>query len=173
MNQEKFGPARQFVSEIGSINVVVKELHQFWAKALGISWPQLMILTTVSQLGGDDGIPVNVVAKILHVFPAFVSKESKLLESKGLLHRSPSPSDGRVVRIALSEAARAHLAALSVRQDAIHDFIFAEFSEGELREFTARLATLKNRIEKASFKALLDFADLELRPPIAVDQPRR
>ena len=90
---------RRFTWEISSINMYLEELRQFWARTLGISGPQWLILMAISDLDKDDGVPVNVV--------------SKLLEKKGLLRRRPSPTDARVVRLSLVEKTQKHIASLN------------------------------------------------------------
>ena len=148
---------KRFTWEIASISVYLEELRQFWARAIGISGPQWMILMAISDLDKDDGVPVNVVSKMLHVDPSFVTTQSKLLEKKGLLRRRPSPTDARVVRLSLTDKTYKHLANLAAQHEAIDEFVFAEFSENELTEFTNKLAALKNRLEKARLKVALDF----------------
>jgi DNA-binding MarR family transcriptional regulator len=148
---------RRFTWEIASISVYLEELRQFWAKAIGISGPQWMILMAISDLDKDEGIPVNAVSKMLHVDPSFVTTQSKLLEKKGFLRRKPSPTDARVVRMSLTDKTYKHLASLAAQHEAINDFIFEEFGENELAEFTDKLTALKNRFEKARLKIALDF----------------
>jgi MarR family transcriptional regulator, organic hydroperoxide resistance regulator len=148
---------KRFTLEISSINTYLEELRQCWARTLGISGPQWMIVMAISDLDKDDGVPVNVVSKLLHVDPSFVTTQSKLLEKKGFLRRKPSLTDARVVRMSLTDKTQKHLANLSDQHKAIGEFVFVEFDEDELTEFTARLATLKNRLEKACLKLTLDF----------------
>jgi DNA-binding MarR family transcriptional regulator len=148
---------KRFTWEIASISVYLEELRQFWARAIGISGPQWMILMAISDLDKDDGVPVNVVSKMLHVDPSFVTTQSKLLEKKGLLRRKPSPTDARVVQMSLTDKTYKHLATLTAQHEAINEFIFAEFGEDELMEFTSKLAALKNRLEKARLKVAVDF----------------
>jgi DNA-binding MarR family transcriptional regulator len=147
--------ARRFTWEIASISVHLEELRYFWAKALGISGPQWMILMAVAELDQGEGIPVNAVSKMLHVDSSFVTTQSKLLEKKGFMRRKPSPDDARVVRMSLTDKTYKQLANLEAQQDAINDFIFEEFGENELLAFTNRLAALKTRIEKACMKVTL------------------
>ncbi|NUR10630.1 MAG: MarR family transcriptional regulator, partial [Bradyrhizobium sp.] len=116
-----------------------------------------LILMAISDLDKDDGIPVNVVSKLLHVDPSFVTTQSKLLEKKGLLRRRPSPTDARVVRLSLAEKTQKHIASLNEQYRTIREFVFQEFDENELTEFTTKLATLKNRLEKACVRLTLDF----------------
>lgn len=147
--------ARRFTWEIASISVHLEELRYFWAKALGISGPQWMILMAIADLDKGDGIPVNAVAKMLHVDSSFVTTQSKLLEKKGFMRRKPAPEDARVVRMSLTDKTYKQLATLAAQQDEIHDFIFEEFAEQELAAFTDKLAALKSRIEKACMKVAL------------------
>ena len=147
---------KRFTWEIASISVYLQELRQFWAEAIGISGPQWMILMALADLD-EDGAPVNVVSKMLHVDPSFVTTQSKLLEKNGFLHRKSSSTDARVVQMSLTEKTRNHLRKLASQQQAINDFIFEEFDHRELAEFTNKLAALKNRLEKARLKVAIDF----------------
>jgi DNA-binding MarR family transcriptional regulator len=148
---------RRFIWEIASINVHLEELRQFWARALGISGPQWMILMALADLDKEDGVPVNVVSKMLHVDPSFVTTQSKLLEKGGFLRRRPSASDARVVQMSLTDKTHKHLAGLAEQQKSLNEFIFEEFDDRELMEFAGKLTALKNRLEKARLKIALDF----------------
>jgi DNA-binding MarR family transcriptional regulator len=148
---------RNFMWEIASINVHLEELRQFWARTLGISGPQWMIVMALSDLDKDDGVPVNVVSRLLHVDPSFVTTQSKLLEKKGFLRRKTSASDARVVQMSLTDKTRKHLAGLAARQEALNEFIFEEFDHRDLADFTAKLAALKTRLEKARLMIALEL----------------
>ncbi|HEY9453022.1 MAG TPA: MarR family transcriptional regulator [Bradyrhizobium sp.] len=148
---------RRFAWEIASINVHLEELRHFWAKALGISGPQWMILMALADLDKGDGVAVKVVSKMLHVDPSFVTTQSKLLEKKGFMRRKTSVDDARVVQMSLTDKSYKHIANLASQQDALNEFIFAEFSDNELKEFTGRLASLKNQLEKACLKVVMDI----------------
>jgi len=147
---------KRFTLEISSINSHLEQVRQFWGKALGVSGPQWMILIAVSDLDKDDGVQLNVVSKLLHVDPSFVTTQSKLLEQKELLRRAPSPADARVVRLSLTDKTRKHLAGLAEQHKAFRKTVFEEFSEKELAEFTTKLATLNSRLEKACLRVALD-----------------
>ncbi|MQH28653.1 MarR family transcriptional regulator, partial [Escherichia coli] len=62
-----------------------------------------------------------------------------------------------VVRLSLTDKTRKHLAGLAEQHKAFKKTVFEEFSEPELAEFTAKLATLTNRLEKACLIAAMDF----------------
>ena len=148
---------RQFAWAVASINVHLQEIRYFWAKILGISGPQWMILMAVAEIDQDDGVPVNVVSKKLHVDSSFVTTQSKLLEKKGFIRRKNSSEDGRIVQMSLTNKTTKLLASLASQQETLNEFIFAEFDDRELGELTDRLAALRNRLEKACLKVVLDI----------------
>ncbi len=141
---------------IASINVHLEELRRFWAKTLGISGPQWMILMALVDLDQDNGVPVNAVSRKLHVDSSFVTTQSKLLEKKGLLRRKTSSEDARIVKMSLTDKTYKHLAGLAAQQQALNDFIFAELSDGQLDDLTHALTMLQNRLEKATLKVVVD-----------------
>jgi MarR family transcriptional regulator, organic hydroperoxide resistance regulator len=144
--------ARRFAWEIAAINVHLQEIRYFWAKTLGVSGPQWMILMALADLDQGEGVPVKVVSKMLHVDPSFVTTQSKMLEKKGFMRRKTSDDDARVVQMSLTDKTYKHIAALASRQEELNDFIFAEFSDRDLAEFTDKLTALKARLEKACLK---------------------
>jgi DNA-binding MarR family transcriptional regulator len=144
--------ARQFAWEIAAINVHLQEIRYFWAKALGVSGPQWMILIALADLDQGEGVPVKVVSKMLHVDPSFVTTQSKMLEKKGFMRRKTSGDDARVVQMSLTDKSYKHIASLASQQEELNNFIFTEFSERDLSEFVGKLTALKVRLETASLK---------------------
>src|SRR6266436_7679271 len=149
--------ATRFAWEIASINVHLQELRHFWAKTLGVSGPQWMILMALADLDKGDGVSVKVVSKMLHVDSSFVTTQSKMLEKKGLMRRRTSSDDARVVQMSLTDKAYKHIGSLVPQQEALNDFIFAELDARQLSELTKKLLQLKVRLERASVKVEVDF----------------
>lgn len=152
-NQETI---RRFAWVINSVGVHLEELRYFWAKALGISGPQWMILMALADLDDKDGVPVNVVSKKLHVDPSFVTTQSKMLEKKGFLRRKPSTEDARIVLMSLTDKTYKQMAGLAAQQDALNEFVFAELSNKQLDELIDTLSGLRNRLEKGRLKVIAD-----------------
>jgi len=148
---------RQFAWEIASINVYVQEIRYFWAKALGVSGPQWMILMALADLDQGEGVSVKVVSKRLHVDPSFVTTQSKMLEKKGFLRRKTSADDARIVQMSLTDKTYKYLASLTLQQESLSEFIFEGFSDRELKEFTEKLTAIKQRLEKARLKVTMDI----------------
>ena len=147
---------RRFTWVIAAINVHIEELRYFWAKALGISGPQWLILMALSDLDEKDGVPVNAVSKKLHVDASFVTTQSKLLEKKGFVRRRTSAEDARIVQMSLTDKASKHLAGLAAQQEALNEYIFAELDDAQLSELNDTLTALRNRLEKACLKVVID-----------------
>jgi DNA-binding MarR family transcriptional regulator len=147
---------RQFVWDIASINVHLEEIRHFWAKELGISGPQWMILMAVGDLDRGNGVAVKDVSAMLHVDPSFVTTQSKMLEKNGFMRRLPSSEDARVVLMSLSDKASKKIATLSSRREVISDFVFAGFDDRALQDITSQLTGLKNRLEKATLMLAID-----------------
>jgi MarR family transcriptional regulator, organic hydroperoxide resistance regulator len=148
---------REFAWAITSINVHFQEIRQFWAKALGISGPQWMIMMAVADLDKGEGVSVKTVSKMLYVDPSFVTTQSKMLEKRGLMRRRTSPDDARVVQMSLTDKADKHIASLAAQQEDLNDFIFAELGSREFGDLTKKLVQLKARLEKARLKVAVDF----------------
>jgi MarR family transcriptional regulator, organic hydroperoxide resistance regulator len=148
---------RRFAWVIAAISVRLEELRYFWGKTLGISGPQWMILMALAEIDQDDGVPVNVVSKKLHVDSSFVTTQSKLLEKSGFIRRKTSTEDARIVQMSLTDKTCKHLASLAAQQEALNEFIFTELDDRELGELTDKLAALQNRLEKACLKLVLDI----------------
>jgi DNA-binding MarR family transcriptional regulator len=147
---------RRFAWVINSVGVHLEELRYFWAKALGISGPQWMILMALADLDDKDGVPVNVVSKKLHVDPSFVTTQSKLLEKKGFLRRKTSTEDARIVLMSLTDKTYKQMAGLASQQEALNEFVFAELSNKQLDELIDTLSGLRNRLEKGRLKVIAD-----------------
>jgi len=147
---------RRFAWVINSVGVHLEELRYFWAKALGISGPQWMILMALADLDEKDGVPVNIVSKRLHVDSSFITTQSKLLEKKGFLRRKTSSEDARIVQMSLTDKTYKHLASLAAQQEALNEFIFAELSDKQFNDLIGTLTGLKNRLEKACLKVVAD-----------------
>ncbi len=115
-----------------------------------------MILMALTELDRENGVPVNVVSKLMHVDPSFVTTQSKLLEKKGFLRRRTSTSDARVVQMSLTDKTCKHLASVAAQQELLDKFVFGDFGLHELSEFANRLTALRHRLEKARLKVAME-----------------
>lgn len=152
MSQED---VRQLMWEIRSINVCLEDFRHSRANALGITGPQLTILMALTDLDRDNGVPVNVVAKLMKVDPSFVTTQSKLLEKQGFLRRRPCTKDARVVHLSLKDKACKCLAGVAAQQEEVDQFAFGDLGAQEVARLAKRLNALRRRLEKACLKVAL------------------
>jgi MarR family transcriptional regulator, organic hydroperoxide resistance regulator len=148
---------RQLDREIASISSHLGELRDFWARALGVTGPQLRIVLALAEMDDGSGIAVKLVSKMLHVEPSFVTTQSKILERSGFVSRTPSNEDGRIVKLSLTEKTWEHLASLASPREKLNDFILADFGPHDLKELTSKLCLLKRRLERACLKVAAEF----------------
>ena len=149
--------AKAFAWEVAATNVYFQDIRHFWAKVLGISGPQWMILMALADLDKGEGVSVKDVSKMLHVDASFVTTQSKMLEKKGFIRRRTSDDDARVVNMSLTDKSYKQIANLASRQEKLNAFIFEDFSNEELQTFITKLASLNRRLEKASVRVALDI----------------
>ncbi|MHC4049228.1 MarR family winged helix-turn-helix transcriptional regulator [Bradyrhizobium sp. 25ACV] len=149
------GVLRQFAWEIRSINVCLDDLRCFQANALGITGPQMMILMALTDLERDEGVPVNVVAKLMKIGSSFITKHSKELETKRFLQRTPGAKDARFVHLSLTENARKRLASIAAQQEELDQFVFDYLGIQEFARLAGCLRGVRHRLEKARLHAEL------------------
>ena len=138
---------------LSSMGGHLEELSLFWAKALGVTGPQWLILMALLELDREGvGVPVNAVSQRLFVNSNFVTTQSKILEKKGLLQRRRSDYDARIVQLSLRDKAYKQMAALSSKHDALNEFIFEELTETQLDDLNNALTSLDDRLYKAGLK---------------------
>ena len=82
----------------------VTALYTPFLSELNLTYTQYLVLLVLWE---QDGIPVSEICRRLHLDNGTVSPLLKKLEKEGLLEKSRSPEDERVVLITLTEAGRA------------------------------------------------------------------
>ena len=147
---------REFAWDLVAINTHLEDIRRFWAESLGITGPQWLILMAISELDQGKGVSVGEVSSKLQVNSTFISAQTKGLERSGLLNRSPSPADARIVLMSLTEMARKQVAKLSGRRDQLNEQIFGDLGDRALKEVSQSLKIIRKRAEKAARQLDLD-----------------
>ena len=150
--------AERLAWEIVSTSIRLDELRSIWAKMIGITGPQWMIMTVLANAEDRSvGLPVGAVSKVLRVDQSFVVTQSKLLEKKNLLRRKSSTEDARVVNLSLTEHAKKQMANLSAQRKELNEFVYAELDLRELQQLTGKMDSIKSRLEKAIARISVDL----------------
>lgn len=142
--------AMEFAWDLVAINTHLEDIRRFLAESLGVSGPQWLILMAISELDQGKGVSVGEVSAKLQVNSTFVSAQTKELERSGLVVRTASPLDARIVLMSLTELARREIAKLSSRRDKLNDEIFADIGDRALREVAHSLKVIRKRAEKVA-----------------------
>jgi len=146
----------EFQWDIAAISAHLEDIRRVWAKALGVSGPQWMILMAIGDLDPGTGVSVNDVSIKIQVRSTFVTMETKMLEKAGLVSRVSSPHDRRVVLMSLTEKARKGIAFLSARRRKVDDTIYADLKSDKLEDTMKMLSIVRRRIEKAALQIAIE-----------------
>ncbi|PDT71439.1 MarR family transcriptional regulator [Bradyrhizobium sp. C9] len=150
--------AERLAWEIVSTSIRLDELRSIWAKMIGITGPQWMIMTVLANAEDRSvGLPVGAVSRALRVDQSFVVTQSKLLEKKNLLRRKSSTEDARVVNLSLTEHAKKQMANLSAQRKELNEFVYADLDLRELQQLTGKMDSIKSRLEKAIARISVDL----------------
>lgn len=141
-----------FIWNIVEIHSQLEEIHKGWAEMMGISEPQWLIMMAIDEIDEGRGVSGIAVANKLRIHPAFVTNQTKKLEENGLLSRVTSPEDARYLQISLTEKARAEVASLSNKRQALNLTMFAGLDEASLEYLNKRLASIAKNSRLASQK---------------------
>lgn len=88
---------------VWALNHALEKTSKRMEATVGLTAPQRMVLRIVGRF--PEIAPARL-AEILRVHPATLSVALKRLEGRGLIERTPDPSDRRSVRLSLSPAGR-------------------------------------------------------------------
>lgn len=144
--------ARDFIWNIVEIHSQLDEIHKRWAQLLGITEPQWLILMAIDELDEGRGVSGIAVANKLRIHPGFVTNQTKRLESMQFLARVPSPDDARFLQMSLTEKARAEIAKLSIKREALNSTMFDGLDEASIDYLNKRLAAIAKGSRLASQK---------------------
>lgn len=143
---------RDFVWNIVEIHSQLDEIHKSWAQLLGITEPQWLILMAIGELDEGRGVSGIAVATKLRIHPAFVTNQTKRLESLDFLTRVPSPEDARYVQMSLTQTARTEIEKLSIKRQALNATLLEGLDGASIDYLNKRLSLLAKNSRLASQK---------------------
>lgn len=146
---------RDFIWNVVEIHSQLEEIHKSWAQMLGITEPQWLILMAINDLDQGRGVSGVAVAHKLRIHPAFVTNQTKKLESMELLARVTSPDDARFLQISLTQKAQAEIEKLSMKRQTANLTMFGGLDEESLDYLNKRLSSIAKNSRMASQKLSL------------------
>ncbi|WP_247903866.1 MarR family transcriptional regulator [Bradyrhizobium sp. 131] len=143
---------RDFIWNIVEIHSQLEEIHKSWAQVLGLTEPQWLILMAIEELDEGRGVSGISVANKLRFHPTFVTNQTKKLETMEFLAREQSPDDARFLQMSLTQKARAEIAKLSMKREALNSALLEGLDEASLEYLNKRLASFARNSRLASQK---------------------
>lgn len=141
-----------FIWNIVEVHSQLEEIHKSWAQLLGITQAQWLILMAIDELDEGNGVSGTAVANKLRIHPAFVTNQTKRLETMELLSRVTSPEDARYLRISLTQKAQAEVRKLSIKRQSLNSTMLEGLDEEALHYVNKRLVLIAKNSRLASQK---------------------
>lgn len=151
-NEQLDRAVKDFIWNIVEIHSQLETIHKSWAEMLGMTEPQWLILMAVDELDQGRGVSGVAVANKLRIHPAFVTNQTKKLETMEFLTRTTSADDARFLQISLTQKARAEIAMLSNKRQALNSTMFGGLDEETLEYINKRLSSIAKNSRLASQK---------------------
>ncbi|MGO4715277.1 MarR family winged helix-turn-helix transcriptional regulator [Bradyrhizobium sp. 2TAF24] len=118
---------------------------------IGLVGIEYTVLISIGHLSAEEGqVSVNRLAEHLYLSGAFVTTLTNQLLKRGLIHKTPDPSDRRRVLLEISQEGWARLAELAPVQRKVNDVQFDCLSAAEFQQ----LLSMVNRLIESSNRAL-------------------
>jgi DNA-binding MarR family transcriptional regulator len=111
----------------------------------GVHEGQQYLLTLLWE---EDGLTPGEAAKRLGLATPTITRSATRLEAAGLLRREPHPSDGRLVRLVLTDAGRRLEAAIGAERAEIDRRALAGLSAAERKAFVGALRQLQRNLAR-------------------------
>jgi MarR family transcriptional regulator, organic hydroperoxide resistance regulator len=146
-NEDDVG--RRMVWDLTAIGVYVNRIADLLGRRIGVTGSQWLLIMAVEGLAEGDGVSVRDVAALLNVDGSFVSAQSKILEEQGILRRTQSLEDKRLVLLAVTDVAKARLRELESAKNAIEKHVCGELEDQSLQELSETLVTMRRRLGRA------------------------
>jgi DNA-binding MarR family transcriptional regulator len=147
-SDRKQGAIEAFIWDIVSIHHLREQVALVRAGRLGINAQQWRTLMAISLLDRGSGVPAKDVAAKMRVGASFVTTQSRRLAMQGLLLRTHSSRDARVVTMSLTHKAHQALARLTSSKASLDDCIFSGVNAQELDDVTRKLTRLRQNLAK-------------------------
>jgi MarR family transcriptional regulator, organic hydroperoxide resistance regulator len=94
----------------------------------------------------EDGLAPGEVAKRLELATPTVTRAATRLEAAGLLRREPHPSDGRLVRLVLTERGRSLEQAIAAETDQLTERALMTFGPAERAALIKALVDIRHNL---------------------------
>jgi DNA-binding MarR family transcriptional regulator len=132
------------------------ELTVAFERHIGMSRARWAIL---SRLGREGNLTQAVLAQILHVDAAAITRQVKQLEAEGLVTRWAVPEDNRFTMVALTEQGRALVETQRGKRDEFERIVTSGLSGEEINHIRHCLRHMRRNLDALAQGAEEDMAE--------------
>jgi MarR family transcriptional regulator for hemolysin len=129
---------------VNDVARMVRTLGDARARDHGMTRAQWMILVRLEQ---QPGMSQNELAALIEVEPITVGRLIDRLERRGMVKRCPDPSDRRIWRLRLTEAAQPMLKEIMKARAEINDILTAGLPKKDLEAAVDCLQRMKSNMK--------------------------
>jgi DNA-binding MarR family transcriptional regulator len=134
-----------------------QQINTLWASQLGLTFYQWMVIRAIRSLDLGGGVAVKKVAKQLCVDASSVTSQTKTLETLGLVKKTVSPTDARVVLLSLTPLGEEKLAILSDHRKLANGTLLEGLDLKTLQAQGGTIADLRDRLFRVSRRLQADM----------------
>jgi DNA-binding MarR family transcriptional regulator/GNAT superfamily N-acetyltransferase len=128
----------------------VRGFNRFFTRRIGVlrethleSPYSLTEVRVLYEIAHGEGPTAGTLGRDLDLDRGYLSRILATFERAGLIARTPSPADGRVRRLALTDAGRAAVNQLEQRSDALIGGLLADLSDEQQLELLASMRAIR------------------------------
>ena len=121
--------------------------------------------TILDELWHEDGLTPGKLAERLGISTPTAVRSAQRMEAAGLVIRGPDPHDGRLVRIYLTEPARAVRSAVEAKRNDLERRATATLTDTERRELIRALRKIVTEMSEYPLRSELDERSRIARKP--------
>ncbi len=140
---------RSFIHAMLAFSARLSAIRANFAKLVGLSGPQYMILVLIGHLEATHDVSVQLVAERMHLSGAFVTIETGKLLKKGLIVKKPDGNDRRRVCLSLTPKGWALLEKLAPIQRRVNDVLFGDLTREQFEELCRLMPALVESADRA------------------------
>lgn len=140
----------RLVWDVSAISFSILRMAELLGRRVGLTGSQWLLIKAVDFLADRDGIPVGEVAALLNMKGSFVSAQIRPLEQRGLLNRTQSAEDRRVILLSLTWSAKQTLTRVEDEMCSIEEIARGTLVDRHVGELSDSVNAMRRRMDRAT-----------------------
>lgn len=154
---------RQFVQDCLAFSARLLAVRDGYAKIMGVSGPQYMIMISVAHLGKKVDVTISDIAEHLHQSSSFVTNETNKLVKENLVRKDKDDIDRRRTFLTITQEGWQRFDQLSTIQPEVNNIHFGCLTTETFDQIRTIMPQLITSTDRAL--SLLRHRISELQPP--------